>query len=53
MKKAKIMLNYAKKMLLNIVFLEKIIFDLQVTIHRIHPVQSSSRSDYCITTDIM
>ena len=34
-------------------FLEKNIFDLQITIDRVHPVQISSRSDNCITTDIM
>ena len=34
-------------------FLEKIIFDFQITIDRVHPVQISSRSDNCITTDIM
>ena len=34
-------------------FSENIIFDFQITIHRVHPVQISSRSDYCITTDIM
>ena len=34
-------------------FAQKIIFDLQITIDRVHPVQISSRSDYCITTDIM
>ena len=31
--------------------LEKNIFDLQITIDRVHPVQSCS--DYCITTDLM
>ena len=30
-----------------------IIFDLRITIPRVHPVQSSSRSGYCITTDII
>ena len=44
--------NYANQSLL-IKFSEKIIFDLQITIARVHPVQISSRSDYCITTDIM
>ena len=34
-------------------FLENIIFDFQVTIERAHPIQISSRSDNCITTDIM
>ena len=34
-------------------FLENIIFDFQITIHRVHPVQISSRSDNCITADIM
>ena len=34
-------------------FLEKNIFDLQITIDRVHPVQISSRSDNCITTHIM
>ena len=34
-------------------FLEKVIFDLQITIDRVHPVQIPSRSDHCITTDIM
>ena len=34
-------------------FLENIIFDLQITIPRAHPVTISSCSDYCITTDIM
>ena len=33
--------------------LEKIIFDFQMTIDRVHPVRISSRSDNCITTDIM
>ena len=33
-------------------FLEKIIFDLQITIDRVHPVQILSRSDYCITTQV-
>ena len=33
--------------------LEKNIFDLQITIPRVHPVQISSCSDYHITTDIM
>ena len=33
--------------------LEKTVFDLQITIHRVHPVQISSRSDNCITADIM
>ena len=33
-------------------FLENI-FDLQVTIDRVHPVGILSLSDYCITTDIM
>ena len=32
---------------------ENILLDLQIPIDRIHPVQISSRSDYCITTDIM
>ena len=34
-------------------FLENIIFDFQITIDKVHPVQISSRSDNCITTDIM
>ena len=34
-------------------FLEKIIFDFQITIDTAHPVQISSRSDNCVTTDIM
>ena len=34
-------------------FLEKSIFDLKITIPRVHPVQISSHSDYCITTGIM
>ena len=34
-------------------FLEKNIFDLQITIDRVHPIQILSRSDYCITTHIM
>ena len=34
-------------------FLENIIFDFQITIDTVHPVQISSRSDNCITTDIM
>ena len=34
-------------------FLEKTIFDLQISIPRVHPVEISSRSDYCITTDII
>ena len=33
--------------------LENIIFDFQITIDKVHPVQISSRSDNCITTDIM
>ena len=33
--------------------LENIIFDLPITIDRVHPVQISSRPDHCITTDIM
>ena len=33
-------------------FLEKNIFDLQITVDRGHPVQTSSCSDYCITNDI-
>ena len=28
-------------------------YNIQIGIHRVHPVQISSRSDYCITTDIM
>ena len=31
----------------------KIIFDLQITIDRVHLVRISSHSDYCITTDMM
>ena len=34
-------------------FLEQIIFDLQITIDRVHPVQIASHSHNCITTDIM
>ena len=34
-------------------FFEKNIFDLEVTIDTVHPVQISSLSDYCITTDIL
>ena len=34
-------------------FFKKIIFDLQITTDRVHPVQISSRSDNCITIDIM
>ena len=34
-------------------FLEKIIFGLQISIPRVLPVHISSRSDYCITNDIM
>ena len=34
-------------------FFENIIFHLQITIDIVHPVQSSSCSDNCITTDIM
>ena len=34
-------------------FLENIIFDFQITIDTVHPVQISSRSDNCITIDIM
>ena len=30
-------------------FLENIIFDFQITIDTVHPVQISSRSDNCIT----
>ena len=33
--------------------LSKISFGLQITIDRVHHVQISSRSDYCISTDIM
>ena len=33
--------------------LENTIFDFQITIDTVHPVQISSRSDKCITTDIM
>ena len=33
--------------------LENTIFGFQITINRVHPVQILSRSDYCITTDIM
>ena len=33
--------------------LENIIFDFQIIIDRVHPVQISSNSDNCITTDIM
>ena len=34
-------------------FLENVIFDFQITIDTVHPVQISSRSDNCITTDIV
>ena len=34
-------------------FLEIIIFDFQIARDRVHPVQISSRSDHCITTDII
>ena len=34
-------------------FLEKNIFDLQITIDRVHPVQILSCSHYCITTHIL
>ena len=34
-------------------FLENIIFDFQITIDTVHPVQISSPSDNCITTEIM
>ena len=34
-------------------FLEKDIFDFQITIDKVNPVQISSRSDNLITTDIM
>ena len=34
-------------------FLEKNIFDLQIAIDRIHPVQILSCLDYCIPTDMM
>ena len=34
-------------------FLENTIFDFQITKDRVHPVQISSCSDNCITTDIM
>ena len=40
-------------MILKIIFLEKIIYDLQITIPKAHPTQSSSRSDYSNITDIM
>ena len=36
-----------------IYFLENIIFDPQITICRVHPLQILSRSDYCITTEVM
>ena len=38
---------------LDTIFFKEIKFDLQITIDRVHPVQSSSRSDYCITTVII
>ena len=34
-------------------FLGKIIFDLHITIDRVHPVKILIRSGYCITTHIM
>ena len=34
-------------------FFEKNIFDLQITMERVHPVQISSRSVHCIITNIM
>ena len=34
-------------------FLEKIIFDLQIGIPRVYPVQISNRLDYYITTDTL
>ena len=34
-------------------FLQKIIFDFQITTDRVHHIQISSRSDNCITTDLM
>ena len=34
-------------------FLEKIIFDFQITVDRVHPVHILSRLDYCITNNIM
>ena len=34
-------------------FLEDIIFDFQITIDKVNPVQISSCSDNCITTDIL
>ena len=34
-------------------FLENIIFDFQITIDPVYPVQILSRSDNCITADIM
>ena len=34
-------------------FLGKIIFDFQINIHIVHPDQISSRSDNCVTTEIM
>ena len=34
-------------------FLEKSIFDMKITIPRVHPVKISSQSGNCITTDIM
>ena len=34
-------------------FIEKIIFDLQITIDRVHPVQIFTCSDYYITTNKM
>ena len=33
--------------------LEKTVFDLQIIINTVHSVQTSSRSDLCITTEIM
>ena len=41
--------NYAKH---NNTSLEKFTIDLQIGIPRVHPVQISSRSDHCITTDM-
>ena len=34
-------------------FLEKIIFDVQITLDRVHAVRILSLLDYCITTHIM
>ena len=44
--------DHANKYLV-ILYFTKIVFNLQISIPRVHPVRILGRSDYCITTDIM